>query len=72
MTDAAEPVPLMRADDDEIGALFARRFDEMGIRAAPALFNTHAHSSPAEHASNTLPKTAGLHLIRPGEHLHND
>ena len=48
MTDATEPVPLMRADDDEVRTIFASHLDEVRVRTAPASLDTRAHPARAE------------------------
>ena len=65
-------MPLMRADDDEIGALFSRHLDEMRVRAVPACLNAHPHPACAQHGPHTLAETARLHLLRPIQHLHDN
>lgn len=57
MTDATEPVPLIRADDDdEVRTIFASHLDEVRVRTAPASLDTRAHPARAEHGG-LLPKS---------------
>ena len=65
-TEPAEAVPLMGADDDQIGLRFGRQPDELRIHAPPAALDNDAQMFLAQQPGDFFPHVLLQHALHPG------